>query len=190
MTPTATSSPQSGPSTAPAHPFAHTKNLLVIIPDNGIDVEEESRLYDQLCERPSSPNGPPSIFSNDIYLGDNSGESLAFARDVKISGWTSVGDKLGGAYIVYDCAITTKEGTVIHAHKRYSAFAQLHSTLRRCLPHYQHHFLPTLPPKSPLSKYRPQFIDRRRRLLQYWLASVLLHPEIGGSKPVRMWVMD
>jgi hypothetical protein len=104
---------------------------LVVIPDNGIDVEEESRLYDELCEvtypfsfimsyyflisrlqdsisqgsathtrkRPSSPNGPPSVFSNDIYLGDNSGESLAFARDVKIGGWTSVGDKLGGAYI-------------------------------------------------------------------------------------------
>jgi hypothetical protein len=50
-------------------------------------------------KRPSSPNGPPSVFSNDIYLGDNSGESLAFARDVRISGWTSVGDKLGGAYI-------------------------------------------------------------------------------------------
>ena len=44
-------------------------------------------------------NGPPSVFSNDIFLGDNSGESLAFARDVKISGWTSVGDQLGGAYI-------------------------------------------------------------------------------------------
>lgn len=50
-------------------------------------------------QRPASPQGPPSVFSNDIYLGDNSGESLAFARDVRISGWTSVGDKLGGAYI-------------------------------------------------------------------------------------------
>jgi len=41
------------------------------------------------------------VFSGDgIWLGDNSGESLTFARDVKISGWTSVGDKVtGGAYI-------------------------------------------------------------------------------------------
>jgi len=186
--------------TRPTHPFANSKNLLVVIPDDAIDVEEESRLYDELCEEPTNSNrirsrpasltGPPSIFSNDIYLGDNSGESLAFARDVRISGWTNVGDQLGGAYIVYDCVITTKEGTIMHAHKRYSAFAQLHSTLRRSLPQYQQNFLPTLPPKSPLARYRPQFIDRRRRLLQYWLASVLLHPEIGGSKPVRMWVMD
>jgi hypothetical protein len=40
------------------------------------------------------------MFSNDIWLGKNSGESLAFAQDVKISGWTNVGNsKRGGAYI-------------------------------------------------------------------------------------------
>jgi hypothetical protein len=50
-------------------------------------------------KRPISPNGPPSVFSNDIYFSDNSREDLTFAHDVKISGWTSVGDKLEGAYI-------------------------------------------------------------------------------------------
>lgn len=44
-------------------------------------------------------NAPPSVFSNDIWLGDNSGASSLFAREVEIRGWTSVGDKLGGAYI-------------------------------------------------------------------------------------------
>lgn len=46
-------SPSSSPSpleTDPYHPFAHTKALLEIIPDK-IDVEEESRLYDDLCVR-------------------------------------------------------------------------------------------------------------------------------------------
>lgn len=44
--------------------------------------------------RPSGSPGPPSIFSKDIYLGDNTGNSssLAFARDVRISGWTNVGE--------------------------------------------------------------------------------------------------
>lgn len=59
--------------------------------------------------RPKSPQEPPSIFSRDIWLNDNSGTSLAFARNVHIAGWTSVGDKLGGAYVVYDCVIRTKE---------------------------------------------------------------------------------
>ena len=56
-----------------------------------------------------SPSGTPSVFSHDIRLDDNSGASQAFARNVHISGWTSVGDKLGGAYVVYDCVIRTKE---------------------------------------------------------------------------------
>lgn len=36
--------------------------------------------------------------------------------------------------LVYDCVIKTKEGTIIHAHKRYSEFAELHSKLRHALP--------------------------------------------------------
>ncbi|KAI3619203.1 px domain protein [Moniliophthora roreri] len=88
------------------HPFANSTSRLEVIP-NKIDIEEESRLYDQLCydesargPRPESPQIElaPSIFSREsIWLGDNIGESMTFARDVKISGWTNVGDKLGGA---------------------------------------------------------------------------------------------
>ena len=44
-------------------------------------------------------DAPPSVFSDDIWLGDNSGSSSLFAREVEIRGWTSVGDKLSGAYI-------------------------------------------------------------------------------------------
>lgn len=141
---------------------------------------------------------PPSVFSHEtdvtsIWLADNSGNkgsASGFARDVQIAGWTSVGDKLGGAYIVYDCAIFTKEGTVIHTHKRYSAFAQLHAALRATLPPVQQSLVPPLPPKNPLSKFRATFLDRRRRALQHWLASVLLHPDIGGCETVRRWVME
>lgn len=48
---------------------------------------------------PRSSRGTPSVFSRDIWLGDNSGESQTFARDIEIVGWTSVGDRRGGAYI-------------------------------------------------------------------------------------------
>lgn len=180
-------------------PFENAKGLLVLIPDK-IDVEEEARLYEELCDSPvdrsnipplpPSPREAPSIFSRDIWLGDNKGESQAFTQSVEISGWTSVGDKAGGAYIVFDCAIKTKEGTTIHVHKRYSAFAELYAELRATLPRSQQHFVPTLPPKSPLSKFRSAFLERRRRLLQYWLSAVLLHPDIGGYQAVREWVMS
>ncbi|EJF60580.1 Phox-like protein [Dichomitus squalens LYAD-421 SS1] len=181
-----------------------SKGLLVLIPDR-IDIEEEAQFYDDISASTTGqdiypfgqPDSPPlspvearSIFSNDIWLGDNSGESKAFARGVEIPGWTSVGDKRGGAYVVYDCAIRTKEGTVIHALKRYSAFAQLYARLRATLPASQQPFIPSLPPKFPLAKFRPTFLDRRRRLLQHWLSAVLLHPEIGGCQAVREWVVD
>lgn len=221
----------------PTHPFQHSTSLIEIIPE-GIDVEEESRLYDELCEvsaiavhnmiccliallqspvlditsdmeytptlprprtqRSKSRSRPSSVFSHDtdvtsIWLADNShnaGSHQGFARDVQIVGWTSVGDKLGGAYIVYDCAIFTKEGAVVHTHKRYSAFAQLHAQLRTTLPRQLQTLVPPLPPKSPLSKFRATFLDRRRRALQHWLASILLHPDIGGCEMVRAWVME
>jgi hypothetical protein len=59
---------------------------------------------------------PQSIFSADIYLSDNTGRApaLAFAQDVRVAGWTTVGDGAGrkkgsGAYVIYDCVILTKE---------------------------------------------------------------------------------
>ncbi|KAI0766903.1 Phox homologous domain-containing protein [Trametes elegans] len=179
--------------------------LLVLIPDR-IDVEEEARFYDDIVDSastnegdypygqddspPLSPHEGQSIFSRDIWLGDNSGESQAFARNVEIAGWTSVGDKRGGAYVVYDCVITTKEGLVVHALKRYSAFAELYAKLRATLPVSQQAYIPSLPPKAPLAKFRPTFLDRRRRLLQHWLSAIILHPEMGGCQAVRDWVMD
>ena len=59
---------------------------------------------------------PQSVFSADIYLSDNTGRAptLAFAQDVRVAGWTTVGDGAGrkngsGAYVIYDCVIQTKE---------------------------------------------------------------------------------
>jgi len=62
-------------------------------------LQDEDAPVQNMTIRPRSPLGPPSIFSREIWLDDNCGDSLAFARDVKISGWTNVGDKLGGAYV-------------------------------------------------------------------------------------------
>ena len=59
---------------------------------------------------------PQSVFSANIYLSDNTGRAptLAFAQDVRVAAWTTVGDGAGrkngsGAYVIYDCVIRTKE---------------------------------------------------------------------------------
>ncbi|PPQ97317.1 hypothetical protein CVT26_006635 [Gymnopilus dilepis] len=154
---------------------------------------------------------PESIFSADIFLVDNTGHAPSdapplFAQDVQISGWSIVGDgapKLGsgtkgkkgpsiggGAYVVYDCVITTREGTTMHVLKRYSAFEELRATLKRTLPSSLTPCIPALPPKSALARFRPAFLDSRRKLLQFFLASILLHPDIGGREVVRRWILS
>ncbi|EJD39984.1 hypothetical protein AURDEDRAFT_116028 [Auricularia subglabra TFB-10046 SS5] len=189
------------------HPFAHTTQLIQVVHDSGeehIDIAAERAFYDQfpgLDERASLDGRPSldgvrsvsgrsldgrSLFSADIMLGESLGESKTFARDVRIGGWTTVGK----TYVVYDCVITTKEGLVIHALKRYSAFEKLASALRRSLPKAQHKQIPRLPPKNPLAKHRPAFLERRRRMLQAWLLAVLLHPVLGATDAAREWVLD
>ncbi|KAF9531546.1 hypothetical protein CPB83DRAFT_109829 [Crepidotus variabilis] len=56
----------------------------------------------------------------------------------------------------------------------------------------EHHLasqIPPLPPKSAWSRFRPAFLEKRRKLLEFWLTRVLLHPEIGGREVVREWVL-
>ncbi|KAG9088062.1 hypothetical protein FRC07_012670, partial [Ceratobasidium sp. 392] len=92
-----------------------------------------------------------SVFSNDIWLDDNSGNAdRTFARDVQLVGWASVGDNISTGYVVYDCAIRTKEGVTIHLHKRYNSFVKLNDALRRTLPPEVVHNIPVLPPKNAL----------------------------------------
>ncbi|KAH0836390.1 hypothetical protein J3R83DRAFT_7970 [Lanmaoa asiatica] len=192
-------------------------SLLVVIPDT-IDVEEESRFYDELCD--TEPDKDPGLQEPDgpciTRLDPVSRKVLrrsfrmtygsviirvrtsAFARDVQISGWTNVGDKLGGAARRYmhinDTAPfsnSTKHSGKAYLYDPISSFfsSDSHTFANRPQPHQQH-FVPALPPKSPLSRYRPAFLDHRRRQLQYWLSAVLLHPEIGACQAVRWWVMD
>ncbi|KIM38455.1 hypothetical protein M413DRAFT_447714 [Hebeloma cylindrosporum] len=243
---TAKDSLEPEPITPQVHPFANSTSKLELIPSesttlDGINVEEEARLYDELCrtyedetdafsrsntpvrDAPASskltkskPKPPPrprsippeSIFSADIFLADNTSSSPfpLFAQNVRISGWSTVGDAAGGtgkallssipvgkgagAYVVYDVVITTREGTTMHVLKRYTAFEQLWGALKRTLPSHLLPALPSLPPKAPLARFRPAFLDNRRKLLQFWLARVLLHPEIGWRDTVREWVLS
>ena len=57
---------------------------------------------------------PQSVFTADVYLSDNlnRASTLAFARDVCVTGWTTWEMGLGrkNGYVIYDdCVIKTKE---------------------------------------------------------------------------------
>ena len=57
-------------------------------------------------------------------------------------------------------------------------------------PPINHALIPPLPPKAPLARFRPAFLEKRRSLLEFWLTRVMLHPEVGGRGVVRGWVLE
>ncbi|KAI0716929.1 hypothetical protein C8Q76DRAFT_840040, partial [Earliella scabrosa] len=99
-----------------------------------------------------------SIFSRDIRLGDNPGES----------GWSSVGDKSEGPIsLITATYVRRRKGTTIPALKRHCAFAQLYARLRATISIpatlSQQPYIPSLPPKHPLAQVRPIFPCCMRR---------------------------
>ncbi|KAG8987016.1 hypothetical protein FRB93_004984 [Tulasnella sp. JGI-2019a] len=146
-----------------AHPQeSSSSGLLQVIPRTRVNVEEEVAFYTEFpacspkqgtlaLEWLEAPHeAAPSVYSHDIWLEDKTGESKTFATNVKINGWTSVGDKKGAAYVVYDCVITLKSGQDVQILKRYSAFETLDDALHVSLPRALHHHIPALPTKNAL----------------------------------------
>lgn len=56
------------------------------------------KLPPRRCKSPTTIDSR-SLISGEIWLGDSLGVSSGFTRDVRITGWSNVGDKLGGAYV-------------------------------------------------------------------------------------------
>jgi len=126
-----------------------------------------------------------------------------FARDVALTRWRVIGGSKWndaaaqgeamkakfGAYVVYDCEVTTRIGPVIVLRRRYTDFIKLRDELRRSFPLLRQ-TIPQLPPKNVISKFEPHFLDRRRARLQYWLKTVMLHPVLGNSAPLKEWVLQ
>ncbi|KAG0210869.1 hypothetical protein BGX28_008836 [Mortierella sp. GBA30] len=49
--------------------------------------------------------------------------------------------------------------------------------------------MPKLPPKKVVGKFRPAFVERRRRELEYFLEWVVAHPIIGDCPVVVQWFL-
>ena len=79
-----------------------------------------------------------------------------------------------GAFVVFDIVIETLDGgTRVEIKRRYSEFDCLRAKLVKQFPHYGK-ALPELPSKSLVSRFRPEFLEQRRRGLEYFLRCVFL----------------
>ncbi|CAI2165436.1 13583_t:CDS:2 [Funneliformis geosporum] len=135
----------------------------------------------------SSPPSPkPSTFQ--IRLNRCDRPNNLFAEKVTVSNPLRIGSGIG-SYVLYTCTVNGTDGLRIVVRKRYSDFVKLRSQLVKAQPKYRK-IIPNLPPKKILGKFMPEFIERRRKDMEYFLNYVLLHPVLGTTPVVRWWFMD
>ncbi|CAG8800441.1 38430_t:CDS:2 [Gigaspora margarita] len=111
-----------------------------------------------------------------------------FAQKVNVSNPIRIGAGYG-SYIAYTCTVKSQEGASIIVRKRYSDFVKLREQLIKAYPKFRK-LIPSLPPKRVMGKFMPEFIEKRRKGLEYFLAYVLLHPILGPTAVVRRWFAD
>ncbi|CAG8499902.1 13440_t:CDS:2, partial [Acaulospora colombiana] len=131
---------------------------------------------DSGVERLSSPSFPAtSAFQISLHRS----KPNLFAEEVNVDNPVRVGTGYG-SYIAYTCTIRGQEGANIVTRKRYSDFIRLRSQLIKAHPKYKK-LIPCLPPKRVVGKFLPEFIERRRKDLEYFLSYILLHPVLGSN---------
>ncbi|CAG8569973.1 4845_t:CDS:2 [Acaulospora morrowiae] len=158
-------------------------------------------LPNTLCSVPEDDSSTLWVCTEEDYEGLDSAPSSniqislrrskptnLFAEEVNVGNPVRVGTGYG-SYIAYTCTVKGQEGANIVARKRYSDFIRLRSQLIKAQPKYKK-LIPCLPPKRVVGKFMPEFIERRRKDLEYFLSYILLHPVLGSTMVVRRWFMD
>jgi len=117
-------------------------------------------------------------------------QSGLWAKTVSIEDYVIVrGNPTGlGAYVVWNCRVQTLDGGPMTIRKRYSEFEELRHRLVKAFPQSTKKSLPPLPPKSAIYKFRPQFLEKRRQGLSYFLTCVMLNPEYAGSDVMKDFI--
>ncbi|KID72086.1 PX domain-containing protein YPT35 [Metarhizium brunneum] len=96
--------------------------------------------------------------------------NACWAKSVEVVNYTVVngGATSVGAFIVWNVRVETLSGSYMNIRKRYSEFDEFRSKLVKSFPGFEG-AVPSLPPKSVISKFRPNFLEKRRTGLQYFL---------------------
>ncbi|KAI5798931.1 Phox homologous domain-containing protein [Geopyxis carbonaria] len=133
---------------------------------------------------------PMAITLEDHTVSPSENSSGLWARSAHVVDYAIVSGSRtrAGAYVAWNCHIETFEGARFTIRKRYSEFFLLREQLKSTFPKSLT-YLPVLPPKSVVSKFRPKFLETRRQGLSYFLSSILLNPEFAGSPLVKDFLL-
>lgn len=121
----------------------------------------------------------------------NDRNNACWAKNVEIVDYTVVngGTTSIGAFVVWNVRVETLTGSFMNIRKRYSEFDDFRDRLVKTFPNFEA-AVPSLPPKSFISKFRPKFLEKRRTGLQYFLNCILLNPEFSGSPVLKEFLFS
>eukprot|EP01119_Soliformovum_irregulare_P018349 TRINITY_DN5602_c0_g1_i2.p1 TRINITY_DN5602_c0_g1~~TRINITY_DN5602_c0_g1_i2.p1 ORF type:complete len:747 (-),score=328.24 TRINITY_DN5602_c0_g1_i2:164-2404(-) len=110
-------------------------------------------------------------------------EQEAREGSMKIVSWASFTNE-GTIQIVYTVAVLRIHSDPETIERSYSEFLELHQNLVASqLPN-----IPTFPPKKRIGNTRPEFVEKRMKDLNDWLAVVLQPPEMFGSTLIQSFI--
>lgn len=133
---------------------------------------------------------PPEPIELIDHTTDDFSTSNTWAKDVHIDEHNVIqGNNRAGAYVVWVINIDTfgVAGGSIQICKRFSEFVTFRQELTRDFPNHANE-VPPLPPKSIVLRFKPKFLEQRRRGLQYFLLCVLLNPTFSSSTVVKSFI--
>ncbi|KAH3672396.1 hypothetical protein WICMUC_004232 [Wickerhamomyces mucosus] len=127
-----------------------------------------------------------------IQLNDESTElsKQTHIQDVHIGEATIVKGTNGSKFTSYSLVITLSSGVNIKIMKRYSEFEALAKQLMKIYPNRLIE-IPKLPPKNYLgNNFSNEFLNKRRRGLEFFTNAVLLNPVFNTSNVVKNFITE
>ncbi|KAG5913164.1 hypothetical protein E4U42_001396 [Claviceps africana] len=136
------------------------------------------------------PAGAITLRDNETSEHDDRNKAC-WAKSVDIVDYSVVngGATSVGAFVVWNVRVETMNRSYMNIRKRYSEFDDLRAKLVKTFPNFEA-AVPPLPPKSLISKFRPEFLEKRRTGLQYFLNCVMLNPEFSASPVLREFLFS
>ncbi|KAM3503106.1 hypothetical protein MY10362_004401 [Beauveria mimosiformis] len=124
----------------------------------------------QSSDSSGRPTGAILLLDHEADDDAQDRNNACWARSVEIVDYTIVngGATSIGAFVVWNVRVETLQGSYMDVRKRYSEFDTLRYRLMKSFPNFDA-AVPSLPPKSVISKFRPKFLEKRRAGLQYFL---------------------
>ncbi|KAK5992492.1 Endosomal/vacuolar adapter protein YPT35 [Cladobotryum mycophilum] len=153
-------------------------------PPYWLNVNPHQRSVSNISSESVLPVGAITLRDNDTQ--DDDRNSACWAKSVEIIDHTVVNGSGAsiGSFVVWIVRVETLNGSYMNIRKRYSEFDDFRHRLIATFPSFKA-AMPELPPKSVIFKFRPNFLEKRRAGLQYFLNCILLNPEFSGSPVLK-----